>query len=234
MKIEFLYKELCNLYGDIGNYNYLKACLPNASFIETSLNDTPHFINNEVNFIYMGSMTEDSQIKIINALTPYKEKIKELINNNCIFLLTGNSGEIFGSEIIFEDQTIKGLEITTTITKTKKFQRYNSLYLGTFNDMKIVGYTSRFSHTYNIENPLFNTIKGLGSNENETTEGTKINNLYITNLLGPILVLNPLFTEYLIQILDKNNEIAHKDIALKAYNDKITELQSDIGYGFHA
>mgnify|MGYP000777783609 CR=1 FL=1 len=28
MTIEFLYPELCNLYGDRGNMDYLRRCLP--------------------------------------------------------------------------------------------------------------------------------------------------------------------------------------------------------------
>ena len=30
MKIEILFPEYCNLFGDYGNMMYLKACLPDA------------------------------------------------------------------------------------------------------------------------------------------------------------------------------------------------------------
>ena len=33
MKIEILYPELCTLYGDKGNMQYLKLCLPDAEFV---------------------------------------------------------------------------------------------------------------------------------------------------------------------------------------------------------
>ena len=36
MTVEILYPELCNLYGDRGNMDYLKQCLP-AEFRETAL-----------------------------------------------------------------------------------------------------------------------------------------------------------------------------------------------------
>ena len=35
MKIEILFGEVCGLYGDAQNAAYLKATLPEATFIET-------------------------------------------------------------------------------------------------------------------------------------------------------------------------------------------------------
>ena len=58
MKIEILFPEYCNLFGDYGNIMYLKACLPDAEFIETSLNSEPVFATEVPNLIYMGPMTE--------------------------------------------------------------------------------------------------------------------------------------------------------------------------------
>ena len=43
MKIEILFPEVCNLFGDMFNMKYLKMCLPDAEFIETALDDVPTF-----------------------------------------------------------------------------------------------------------------------------------------------------------------------------------------------
>ncbi len=53
MKIEILFPEFCNIYGDYGNIIYLKECLPEAEFIETSLNEEPKFITEDVDLVYM-------------------------------------------------------------------------------------------------------------------------------------------------------------------------------------
>ena len=58
MKIEILFPEVCNLYGDIQNMEYLKKCLPEAEFINTSLGQEPVFTTEKVDFIYLGPMTE--------------------------------------------------------------------------------------------------------------------------------------------------------------------------------
>ena len=40
MTVEFLYPELCNLYGDRGNMDYLRRCLP-AEYRETAMGAEP-------------------------------------------------------------------------------------------------------------------------------------------------------------------------------------------------
>ena len=45
MKIEVLFPEVANLYGDLSNIEYLKKCLnDDVEIIETSLNDEPAFV----------------------------------------------------------------------------------------------------------------------------------------------------------------------------------------------
>ena len=60
MKIEVLFPEVANLYGDLSNIEYLKKCLnDDVEIIETSLNDEPAFVKqNDINLIFMAGMTE--------------------------------------------------------------------------------------------------------------------------------------------------------------------------------
>ena len=68
MKIEILFPEFCNLFGDISNMKYLRKCLPNEEYIETSIEDEPAFLNEDIQFIYIGAMTERTQEKVIKKL----------------------------------------------------------------------------------------------------------------------------------------------------------------------
>ena len=62
IKIEALYTEACNLYGDRFNVTYLEKSLQGqAEFIYTSLNETPRFVTEDVDMIYMGAMPEKEQ-----------------------------------------------------------------------------------------------------------------------------------------------------------------------------
>ena len=83
MKIEILFPEFCNLFGDMYNMKYLKMCIPDAEFIETALEEEPTFVKENVNLIYLGPMTENTQEKVIAKLLPYKERIIELIDKKC-------------------------------------------------------------------------------------------------------------------------------------------------------
>ena len=232
MKIEILFPELCNLYGDRGNIKYLKECIKDAEVIKTSLNDEPAFVNEEVSLIFMCSMTEKSQERIIEKLLKYKEKLNELINNGTCFLLTGNSFEIFGNYIETEDKRkIEGLGLLNCYSKRYIPNRFNSLFLGQYKDYNIVGYTSRFSHTFFDNTPecLFKVTKGLGINPEADYEGFRVNNLFATYLLGPLLVENPNFTKELLELIGvKDAKLAFEKEIFEAYKIRENEYQKDI------
>ena len=118
MKIEILYPSCANLYGEATAVAYMKQCLPQAKFIDTELSDTPAFANEHVDMVYMGGMTEDTQELVIEALLPYRERIKELIEQNVVFLMVSNALEIFGQYIEKEDGTkIQALGLFNTHAK---------------------------------------------------------------------------------------------------------------------
>ena len=79
MRIEILYPEVANLYGDLMNMDYLCRCLGGAEIIRTSLHSEPAFVNEKVDLIYMGSVTEEGQRLAVEALTPYRDKLVDLI-----------------------------------------------------------------------------------------------------------------------------------------------------------
>ena len=229
LKIEILFPEFCNLYGDISNMKYLKKCLPKANFIETSFNDEMVFTKEDVNFIYLGPMTENMQEKVITKLKPYKDKIEELINNNVIFLVTGNAIEIFGKYIENEDGSkIEALGIFDIYAKRDMLHRHNSIFIGKWEDIDIVGFKSQFTFSYgdNKENYFATVEKGIGLNKESNLEGISKNNFIATYLIGPILILNPDFTKKIIEkmgIKDKN--LAFEEDVKKAYIQRLEEFK---------
>ena len=226
MKIEVLFPEVCNLYGDLANIRYLKESTDKVTVIETKLTDEPYFIENKPDLIYMGGMTEHSQELVINKLNKYKDRIKELIDENVHFLITGNAFEIFGKEILNEDSSkINCLGIYNTVAKRDMLHRFNSLYVGKFNDIDIVGFKSQFTHSYTEDklNPLFNTIKSCGINPSTMNEGIRINNSMATYVIGPLLILNPLFTKWLLNEFNINTKLAFEEEAIDAYKYRLED-----------
>ncbi len=229
MKIEVLFPEFCNLYGDISNIDYLHKCIPEAEIINTAIDEEPAFLTQDINLIYLGPLTEKKQEIVINKLKPYKENIEELINNNTPFLFTGNAVEVLGKYIENEDGTsIEGLGIFNVCAKRNMMQRFNCLYLGQYEDIEIVGFKSQFTMLYgdNDKNYFINTKMGIGINNTTIFEGIKQNNFFGTYVIGPLLILNPLFTEKLLKTMGvETPKIAFKEDVIAAYEERLRKYK---------
>lgn len=229
MVIEILFHEACNLYGDGQNAKYLQATLPDWEFIFTPLTETPYFADHDPDMIYIGSMSESVQRRVIEKLMPLKGRLEALIEKGTPILATGNAGEIFANEIryVTEEITVKGLGIFDVEVKTDWFGRYNGKVLGTFENMEIVGFRSQFSLLYgdNSGNYFVKCLRGDGINRESRLEGLRKNNLICTQILGPILPLNPLLCEYLIGLTGHSAKAAYRDAAMAAYEQRLKEFK---------
>lgn len=228
MKIEILFPELCNLFGDMYNMKYLKMCLPDAEFVETVIDNEPIFAKEDVNMIYLGPMTERTQEKVIAKLLPYKERIEELIEKNVAFLFTGNALEVLGRYIENDDGTrIEGLGIFDVYCKRDMMHRHNSYLVGKYEDIEIVGFKSQFTMMYGNNSNLYfiEVEKGIGINKESKLEGIHKNNFIGTYLLGPILILNPLLTKKLISRIGGDKNIAIEKETMAAYEERLKELK---------
>ena len=108
MKIEILYPEICTLYGDKGNTMYLQKCLPDAEFVTTGLNEKPLFLKENIDMVYMCSMSEKSQELVLDRLMQYKDEIAACMKDGkALFLLVGNSMELLGDYIKREEKHLK-------------------------------------------------------------------------------------------------------------------------------
>ena len=175
MKIEILYPEVCYLFGDLMNVEYLRRCIPEAEVIRTSLKTPPAFLYGDVDMVYLCSMTERAQELVINALRPYKAQIEALIEGGTVFLATGNALEIFIKDIENEDGSkIKALGLFDMTAKRRMTDRYNSLWLGKFGGLDMVGLKSQFAHAYGGDGVagLFETVRGAGRNPGVKPEGS--------------------------------------------------------------
>lgn len=240
IRVEYLFPEVANLYGDALNIKYLEKSLKENTndyeIIETSLTNKPKFVDEEVNLIYMGSMSEKSQEIIIERLKAYKDKIKQLIDQGVIFLLTGNALEVFGKYIENEDGSkIECLDLIDIFAKRDMMHRYNTLFLGEFEKqnnekIEIMGYKATFSFSYgnNEKDYLFKSIKGCGINKESELEGIRINNFIGTYLIGPLLVVNTEFTRYLLTLIGIDNpKISFEEEAKKCYNQRLEEFKKE-------
>ena len=229
MVVEILFSEVCNLFGDGQNVTYLQATLPEAEFILTPLTGTPYFAENKPDMIYIGAMSENTQRRVIEKLMPLKERLTELVDAGVPVLATGNAGEIFCKEIHYVTENIvtQGLGLVDMTVKTNLFDRYNGKTLGEFEGMKIVGFRSQFGfiHGDNSQNYFLKCIRGDGINRQSKLEGMRKNNLICTQVIGPILPLNPEFCEYFIGLTGTKAVAAFRENAMAAYEQRLKEYE---------
>ena len=229
MKIEVLFPDTANLYGDLFNAEYLAKCAENREIVRTGLNDAPAFLNGDIDIICMSPMPEFAQELAVEKLMPYRDKIIELIDKGTVFFVTGNALEIFGDYIENEDKSrIECLKIFDTYAKRDMLNRYNALFLGSFNDMKIAGFKAQFSHSYGGQKTerLFKRVKGAGLNPDDDGEGVRKNNFFGTYLIGPLLVMNPDFTRYILSLAgEKADKLPFEDEMREAYEKRVREFE---------
>lgn len=228
MKIEVLFPEFCNLYGDNWNIEYLKKCSDNIEVEYTALTDEIKFVNGEIDLVYMGPMTEKTQEKVIKKLLPYKEKINELIEENKVFLFTGNAFEIFGKYIQNDDESkIEALGIFDFYSKREMLNRYAGMVIGNFNDIELIGYKNQFSQSFgnNSDKYFCETTKGIGLNPDSRLEGIHYKNFFGTYLLGPLFILNPLLVKYFLNLFNLDTKLAFEQEIMAANKRRIEEFE---------
>ena len=229
MKIEVLFPEFANLFGDCWNWRYLARCMPQAELIETGYGDEPSFVSEKVDMIIMGAMTEHGQELAIKKLMPYRDRLRQLMGSGVVFLMTANAGEVFCEYIENEDGSrIAGLGLVPLHAKRDMMHRFNSTQLCAFEDMELVGFKAEFSQLYGDNAGFgFAGVKyGIGINKESRLEGVRINNFFSTSMVGPFAVMNPLFVKYLMRLLGVEDPVlAHEEVIMAAYNKRLEDIK---------
>lgn len=232
VKIEVLFPEVCNLFGDLFNVKYLQRCLPGATRIDTPLAGEPAFAQGPVSLLYMGPMSERTQEKALDRLRPHTRRLAELIEAGTAFLLTGNAVELFGSYIENEDGSrIQGLGLLPLHAKRDMMHRHNSVFLGDWQGRAVNGFKSQFTFAWPEEGcqGLFPVKKGVGLHPGCPYEGLQKGNLFATYLLGPVLLLNPCLARSLLQAMGAGDaSLAFEEAAQAAYQQRLQDFHDKV------
>lgn len=215
IKIAHLYYDLMNYYGEQGNVLALKTAIEYAGF---KVNIKTLSVDDEIDFekydiFYMGMGTKRNQEIVRKDILKYKEKIENVIDKK-MFIMTGNSYELFGKKI--DDK--KCLGIFNFSSKTTDRIVGEQVFKSDIIKETIIGFQNRFSSNNIKDDYLFEVIKGTGNDLESKVEGIHKNNFFGTYLLGPILIRNPYFKDALLKYIgiDKVNT---KLVDYKAYHE---------------
>jgi len=215
IKIAHLYYDLMNYYGEQGNVLALKTAIEYADF---KVNIKTLSVDDEIDFekydiFYMGMGTKRNQEIVRKDILKYKDKIENVIDKK-MFIMTGNSYELFGKKI--DDK--KCLGVFNFESKTTDRIVGEQVFKSDIIKETIIGFQNRFSSNNIKDDYLFEVIKGTGNDLESKVEGIHKNNFFGTYLLGPILIRNPYFKDALLKYIgiDKVNT---KLVDYKAYHE---------------
>lgn len=221
IKIAHLYYDLMNLYGDNGNIKALKYQIENqgvkVKIDFLTIGDNIDF--KKYDLFYIGPGTADNQKLVLKDLLKYKNDVNIAIENNKFFLITGNAIELFGKNFKpLKGKKVKTLESFNFEVKEEEFRLVDEVVAKSkFTDQYILGFQNQNTVINNIEQPVFDIIKGIGIYPGSKREGIHRNNFFGTYLIGPILVRNPELLKLFVKriVLENDNSFKFKKFDLK-------------------
>ena len=229
-KIAYLYYDLMNLYGENGNIRYLKEKLKEQDIDVIidylTINDK---ITSNYDLYYIGQGSEENELLVLNDIKKYKDELDKAIENNKYFICTGNSLDLFGYNYYKDNDVTRALEVLPYSINYDDDRMVGEQYFKT--DLikhSIIGFMNKSTEIEDLNllkyktdkevKPLFEVIDGYGYNiDDKKYDGIRYKNFYGTYLIGPFLVRNPYFTDYLIEDICKYLDIKYKKLNRDTY-----------------
>ncbi|MBQ8796515.1 MAG: glutamine amidotransferase [Clostridia bacterium] len=209
IKILHLYSDFMNLYGEYGNIRLLTKTLeekgqevsPESKTITDKDIDFTAY-----DFIYCGAGTESKRTFALNHLMKFRESLKEAFDSDKVILFTGNSWEMLGKSITTaEGKVLEGLKLFDFTVKEQNARRLTGdiKAKADFPDTELIGFINKCSEVEGVSSPLF-TLTMKPESFASDMEGIREKNLFGTQIVGPVLVKNPTFCEYMAELIIRN------------------------------
>ncbi len=205
MKILYLYYDIMNLYGESGNIRMLERKLKEEVEevkveVKTVTDSKIDFL--KYDFIYCGAGTENSRDVVLKHLHFFKDSLKAAFEKGTVMLFTGNSYEMLGKEIAVGDRKIEGLGLFDFTVFEQRKDRYSGdvTFKCSLCEGELIGYVNKCSDVVGVKNPLFE-IESVVGTVKTGAEGIHEKNFFGTQIIGPILVKNPAFANYIVKLI---------------------------------
>ena len=212
VKVLHLYYDIMNLYGENGNIRMLCRRLEDqgleVELHKKTITDNIYFMSYDV--IYCGAGIESNRNVCLKHLLQYRNELKDAFNAGKVMLFTGNSYEMLGSSLTDpEGNEFEGIGIFSFKAVEQRKNRYTGdvILNSELFSKPFVGFINKCSVLEGLENSLFTVEKVIGTIK-DTKEGVYKNNLFGTQLTGPVLVKNPHFAEYFTKLILKNLKVS--------------------------
>ena len=223
INILHLYYDLMNLSGDSGNITAIKSALDDQkvdySIDKKTISDDINF--NKYDLVYIGHGSYENQELVRKHLLKYKKDVLDYIEQGKFLIATGNSYELFGKKIEdkrclnfinFESTKVKEIVTDEEIQNEERLVSEAILRMKGFN-YPIIGFYNHGNANNNVNNYLFEVIKGFGNTSTLKVEGVHKYHFYGTYLLGPLFIRNPYLLDKILTDLFTEKNMTYKKIS---------------------
>ncbi len=208
-RILYLYYDIMNLYGESGNIRMMERVLESKgaqpqterkTVTDTDIDFTQY------DFIYCGAGTEHSRNVCLEHLRSFADSLKKAFDSGTVMLFTGNSYEMLGKTLTTAEGTVReGIGLFDLTVTEQGRNRYSGdvTLKSSVSDKEFIGYINKCSEVQGIKTPLFEITSVVGTVK-EQTDGIQEKNFFGTQVIGPVTVKNPVFGEYIADLVIKN------------------------------
>lgn len=207
LNIGWLYPQLMNIYGDIGNIIVLsKRCKWRGIKANIKYLNAGFSINelDNCDILFMGGAQDRQQKIVASDLKNKSNKLKAKIESGTPGLYVCGAYQFLGKYYIEADGTkIRGLGIFDLYTENpgEDVKRLIGNVIIDSKFGKLIGFENHGGRTHLEDNvkPLGKILKGFGNNGKDSFEGAIYKNSIGSYFHGPILPKNPKLADYLIK-----------------------------------
>ena len=214
--ILYLYYDFMNLYGDNGNVRIMEKRLKDQGFdvevVRKTVTDTDISFEG-FDFIYCGSGTESRRFEAVKHLRDFGSGLKAAIEAGTPVLFTGNAWGMLGSSITsLEGEKTEGLGIFSFNVKEEIKQRFigDAVEKADGFDSQFIGFINKCDVIEGFDGFTFKIEKTIGQIP-YSEDGVRKDNLLGISLIGPVLVKNPFFAEYLVRLIDERHGVIYRE-----------------------
>lgn len=221
IRIAHLYYDLMNLYGENGNVRAIEEFVHRQGIEvqvdKLSIGDKIDFKKYDI--YYIGAGSEENEELVLMDLLKYKKALKEAIEAGKMFLATGNAMELFGKKIRTYEGASKDCLGIFDFSAVEASSRLVSEIFYEFDDLE----ENKGRNFVAFKNCSTNIVNNEETRLFKFPDSIRYNNFFGMMLIGPVLVRNPYFTDYILKILFSEKGYEYKEqkdsIEYKAYHE---------------
>ncbi len=205
IKILHLFSRLLSLYGEYGNLALLEKVLTqNGHSVTVERAEALPSNLSDYNMIYTGAGTEGDIMAAAQRLSA--GAALDYINQGGFWLATGNSMALLGGNIEYCGTTAPGIgavDMQTVMSREKRWLGDVVTEGENIFGRPVIGYVNTSSVYTCTQAPLFTFKLGdkLGNDKQNGADGFFTNEIFATQLTGPLLVKNPAALAYVYKRL---------------------------------